>query len=113
MKLVLQAVTAIGITLVAQGGGQFREWKDAALADNPRLAPNKACAWMAPQTPYDLPIVSTAVVRAAGETPEYCRLVGLIQPEIRFEVNLPAVWNGRLYMFGNGGYAGEAIDNPA
>jgi feruloyl esterase len=33
-------------------------------------------------------------------------------PEVRFEVLLPARWNGRLYMFGNGGYAGEALDNP-
>src|SRR5262249_20733686 len=32
------------------------------------------------------------------------------QPEIRFEVNLPAVWNGRVYMFGNGGYAGESLE---
>jgi feruloyl esterase len=36
---------------------------------------------------------------------------GLIQPEIRFEVGLPASWNGRLYMFGNGGYAGENLAN--
>src|SRR4029079_15069132 len=94
MKLVLQAVTAIGITLVAQGGGQFREWKDAALADNPRLAPKQACAAMASQTAYDFSIVPTAVVRAAGETPEYCRLVGLIQPEIPFAVNLAAAGDG-------------------
>jgi len=32
---------------------------------------------------------------------------------VRFEVSLPTVWNGRLYMFGNGGYAGEALDAPA
>jgi feruloyl esterase len=32
---------------------------------------------------------------------------GLIQPEIRFELNLPANWNRRFYMHGNGGFAGE------
>src|SRR5215510_13269929 len=110
MKFVLQTVTAIGVTLLAQGT-QFREWKDTVLADNPQLKPKQACAAMVSQTTYDFSIVSATVVAAAGETPEYCRLVGLIQPEIRFEVSLPAAWNGRLYMFGNGGYAGEALDN--
>jgi len=33
-------------------------------------------------------------------------------PEIRFEVNLPASWNSRFYMTGNGGYAGESLDAP-
>ena len=39
--------------------------------------------------------------------PEHCRVTGLIQPEIRFEVNLPTKWNRRFYMHGNGGFAGE------
>jgi len=110
MKLAFQVVVAL---LLAQNSSQFRDWKDAALADHPQTKPKQACAAMVSQTGYDFSIVSAAVVPAAGDTPEYCRLVGLIQPEIRFEVNLPAAWNGRLYMFGNGGYAGEAIDAPA
>src|SRR5436190_21009924 len=107
MQLVFQAVTAIGMSLLAQGPGQFRDWKDTALADNPHLTPKQACRAMTAQTTYDFSILSASVVPAAGDTPEYCRVLGLIQPEIRFEVNLPASWNGRLYMFGNGGYAGE------
>ena len=47
-----------------------------------------------------------------GDTAAYCRVTGLVQPEVRFEVSLPAAWNGRLYMFGNGGFAGEAPDVP-
>jgi len=112
MKLVLQAVTAIGVTLVAQNGSQPRDWKETALADSPQLKPKQACAAMVSQTTYDFSIISATVVPASGEVPEYCRVVGLIPPEIRFEVNLPASWNGRLYMFGNGGYAGEPLDNP-
>jgi hypothetical protein len=34
-------------------------------------------------------------------------VTGVIAPEIRFEVNLPAAWNRRFYMHGNGGFAGE------
>jgi feruloyl esterase len=37
---------------------------------------------------------------------------GLLSPEIAFEVGLPAKWNGRFYMIGNGGFAGDALDNP-
>ena len=33
---------------------------------------------------------------------------GTLSPEIAFEVSLPAKWNGRFYMIGNGGHAGEA-----
>jgi Tannase and feruloyl esterase len=40
-------------------------------------------------------------------------VLGQILPEVRFELSLPAQWNGRLYMFGNGGYAGEALDAAA
>lgn len=111
MRPIFQAVAALAVTLVAQNNSQFRDWKDTALADNPRLAPKQACAALLAQTGYDFSIVSATPVPASADTPEYCRLVGLIQPEIRFEVNLPAAWNGRLYLFGNGGYAGEAIDN--
>ena len=99
--------------VVAHAQNQFRDWQDSALADNPRATPKQACAALASQTGYDFSIVSAGVLPAAAEVPEYCRVVGLIQPEIRFEVNLPATWNGRLYMFGNGGYAGESIDAAA
>src|SRR6185503_12128727 len=57
-------------------------------------------------------VTTATTVPAASDVPEYCRVSGLIQPEVRFEVTLPAVWNGRLYMFGNGGYAGESLDAP-
>ena len=36
----------------------------------------------------------------------------LVQPEIRIEVILPTRWNNRLYMFGNGGFAGDNLDAP-
>jgi feruloyl esterase len=112
MKLIFQTVTALGVTLLAQNGSHFRDWQDSALADSVKLTPKQACAALVSQTGYDVSIVSAAVVPAAADTPEYCRVAGLIQPEIRFEVNLPAAWNGRLYMFGNGGYAGEPLDAP-
>jgi feruloyl esterase len=32
-------------------------------------------------------------------------------PEVNIQVNLPTAWNGRLYMFGNGGWAGESFES--
>jgi cytochrome c5 len=52
------------------------------------------------------------VVPAEAAAPEFCRVLGQVAPEVRFEVSLPAAWNGRLYMFGNGGFAGESFTAP-
>jgi Tannase and feruloyl esterase len=63
-------------------------------------------------------ITEASVVAAAApknRNGEYCRLVGVINaqldttPDIRFEVNLPARWNGRALQMGGGGYNGEIV----
>jgi feruloyl esterase len=54
---------------------------------------------------------STAVP-GGSSAPAHCRVSGVIAPAIAFEVSLPERWNGRFYMIGNGGHAGEALDNP-
>ncbi|HEY7389260.1 MAG TPA: tannase/feruloyl esterase family alpha/beta hydrolase [Bryobacteraceae bacterium] len=38
-------------------------------------------------------------------------MTGVLSPEIAFEVSLPARWNGRFYMIGNGGLAGESMED--
>ena len=103
----------IGATLtpaLAQNSSQFREWTPAALADSTLVKPRAACATLVALTGFEFSISTATVVPASNDAPEYCRVLGLIQPEVRFDVSLPAAWNGRLYMFGNGGYAGESLD---
>src|SRR5437867_4741534 len=111
--VLITAVTTCSVGLFAQNSSQFRDWKPSALADSAQLKPRVACASLVSLTGYEFSVVSATTMRATDEAPEYCRVVGLVQPEIRFEVNLPASWNGRLYMFGNGGYAGEPINVAA
>jgi tannase/feruloyl esterase len=94
----------------AQNSSQFRDWRSSALSGGGEAKPAVACASLVSLTGYEFSVVSATVSPAASDAPEYCRVSGLIQPEIRFEVSLPTAWNGRLYMFGNGGYAGEALD---
>jgi hypothetical protein len=55
----------------------------------------------------DAKIESAVVVPATAAIPEHCDVRGTIWPEAKFAVNLPAVWNNRLFMAGNGGNAGR------
>jgi hypothetical protein len=71
------------------------------------------CASVARLATAETTIVSARLVPAADGVPEHCRVTGLIQPEIRFEVNLPSSWNRRFYMHGNGGFAGETPEFAA
>ncbi|HEX6998862.1 MAG TPA: tannase/feruloyl esterase family alpha/beta hydrolase [Gammaproteobacteria bacterium] len=90
-----------------------------ADADNARsrytvadVAPREECERLAD---LDLPEVVRLEARSvpAGDgAPPHCRVSGVLDPEIAFEVNLPAAWNGRFYMIGNGGHAGERPDAP-
>ena len=102
------AVFAVGVR--AQNNSQFRDWRPSALAGGGETKPAAPCASLIALTGYELSVSTAAVVPASADAPEHCRVTGLLPPEIRFELALPTAWNGRLYMFGNGGYAGEALD---
>jgi feruloyl esterase len=76
------------------------------------LAPRIACAKLSSFKDKDIVSLKTQVVPADSASPEHCRVSGVLSPEIGFEVNLPAQWNRRFYMIGNGGHAGEQPDDP-
>ena len=109
--VVLGMIAGMAMPGSGQGTTQFQRWNPTALAEPAALRPATSCAALVSMTGYDFSVTSATVVPASDDWPEYCRVVGLIQPEVRFDVSLPAVWNGRLYMFGNGGFAGESLDN--
>jgi feruloyl esterase len=76
------------------------------------LEPGKTCEALSKFKSRGILQITAATIPAAASVPAYCRVTGLLDPEIAFEVSLPAKWNGRFYMFGNGGHAGEALDEP-
>ena len=45
-------------------------------------------------------------------TPAFTRLEIRAAPALRIDLALPEEWNGRLYVHGNGGFAGEGVDSP-
>jgi hypothetical protein len=97
-------------TLLAQGAGsvQFRDWNPPPYNAKP-VAP---CSQLLGLTSFELSVITAAVSPATASAPEHCHVFMMAQPEINIEVNLPANWNGRFYMFGNGGWAGESFDAP-
>lgn len=99
---------ALAANLPGQGGGgvQFRDWNPPPSTGKP----STACRQLASLTGFDLSVISATLLPATGNSPEHCHVFLMAQPELNIEVNLPTNWNGRFYMFGNGGWAGESFD---
>jgi feruloyl esterase len=108
MRALILFLSAVAAWAQGGGGVQFRDY--GALPVGPK--PKVACDELRALTSFDMSVISSVAVPAAGTTPEHCRVSVLVPPEIHIEVNLPATWNSRLYMFGNGGFAGESFEAP-
>lgn len=106
---VLAALALIPAAAAAQNGYSFIDAdKSAVRYGVAPMKPAMSCAAVSGLATADTTILSARTVPAADGVPEHCRVTGLIAPEIRFELNLPANWNRRFYMHGNGGFAGES-----
>jgi feruloyl esterase len=84
-----------------------------ALVDYSRAdkEPRKTCAALNKFKSKEIAQITAVMIAATPAAPAHCRVTGLLRPEIAFEVSLPARWNSRFYMIGNGGHAGEALDD--
>ena len=104
---VLMALAAIPVRAQV-----FADLK-SALVDYSKsdIEPRKACDALGKFKSKEIVKIAAATMPAASGAPAHCRVTGLIAPEIAFEVSLPSKWNGRFYMIGNGGHAGEALDD--
>src|SRR5947208_13124197 len=60
----------------------------------------------------EVKIESATLTPASAKVPEHCDVRGTIWPENRFAVKLPAAWNNRFQMVGNGGTAGVISLGP-
>ncbi|MBS1857419.1 MAG: tannase/feruloyl esterase family alpha/beta hydrolase [Acidobacteria bacterium] len=91
-----------------QGGGrvQFRDLAPLPLTRKPAIA----CGDLRSLTDFELSVISARLIPASSEAPAHCRVDLMAQPRVNIQVNLPAAWNTRLYMFGNGGWAGETFE---
>lgn len=80
---------------------------------NGDIGPASSCSALGNLALREVVRMQVREIPAQGAVPAHCRVDGSIAPEITFQVNLPADWNGRFYMVGNGGHAGQQPDDPA
>jgi feruloyl esterase len=73
--------------------------------------PAQACEAMAAFAREDVTILWAVRRPDDGTRPDHCEVRAVIAPAINVRVQLPDAWNGRFFMAGNGGLAGEAVDN--
>ena len=102
----MRSLLAIAIGIVVPIAAAAQSLSQFERPKAPALAPKLACRDLRSLSGFEFSIDTATTL---GES---CVVQGLIQPEVRFEVGLPASWNGRLYMIGNGGYAGESLAVP-
>jgi feruloyl esterase len=76
------------------------------------LLPRESCAAIGRYKGREIVELHAAAIAADSSAPAHCRVTGTLSPEIAFEVSLPDRWNGRFYMIGNGGHAGESLEDP-
>jgi hypothetical protein len=109
---VLLALAAASVAAPAHGQ-PFSDLKNA-LVDYSKsdVEPRKACDALGQFKSKEIAQITATVVAASATAPAHCRVSGVLSPEIAFEVSLPAKWNGRFYMIGNGGHAGEGLEDP-
>jgi feruloyl esterase len=113
-SLALLAVVAVlnSATSIPVRAQAFAELKSSPVDySRAELLPKKSCADLARFKGKDIVQLAAEDVRVNGSVPANCRVSGVLSPEIAFEVSLPSRWNGRFYMIGNGGHAGEALDD--
>jgi hypothetical protein len=110
--LVGVAVLAAASTPTARAQA-FADAKNALVNySKADLEPGKACEALGNFKTEEIVQITAAKVPSAAGVPAFCKVSGLLNPEIAFEVSLPDKWNGRFYMIGNGGHAGEALNDP-
>jgi len=115
-----RAVAALLCTSSLLAAGTAPAWAQAfSNLGNARVAysraelkPAKSCEALDDAKFGEIVAIESVTVPASASAPAFCRVTGTLAPEIAFEVSLPANWNGRFYMIGNGGHAGDTLDAP-
>ena len=102
--LTAAAVAAVCAFVAASGGPAAQ----APASSSP------ACADLSGLELMDVRIGAAEAVAAADGVPAHCRVTGVIETEINFELLLPEAgdWNGRFLMGGGGGFVGS-VQNQA
>ncbi len=107
-------VAVLGSLVPAQLRAQdFTDLRSALVNySKAEIEPREACAKLSGYKSKEIAQIMASMMPASDAVVAHCRVSGRLVPDIAFEVSLPAKWNGRFYMIGNGGLAGESLDDP-
>ena len=113
---ILGVVTAAVMCVLSSPPAAAQAFADAGTSaskySQARAVTGTHCQALSQHQAKDLLAISAAAMTAVPGVPAHCRVSGVLAPEIAFEVSLPERWNGRFYMIGNGGHAGESLEDP-
>lgn len=100
--------------VMAQNGNSFLGAAESRVpyTDTP-FAPQMQCSDFISRTTSDFSVLSAELHVGVEDSPDHCHIIAVIPPEIVFEVTMPVAWNGRFYMHGNGGFAGQSLESMA
>jgi hypothetical protein len=102
----LITATCCCLAMLSAQAGPFKNASQARVDySKTNLAAKQSCQSMLSFTTVEFSVISAELIN------DTCRVTGVIPSEIRFEVNLPNAWNGRFMMTGNGGLAGQPLED--
>jgi hypothetical protein len=115
VRLMILMLTMVVLPFLSSPPALAQAFADAdsavAAYTKAQTEPRETCASLAQYRRSELREIHAEHIAATESTPGFCRVTGVLAPEVAFEVALPDRWNGRLYMIGNGGLAGESLED--
>ncbi len=93
--------------------GIFSEWQSSNVNYSLKTVLSRAnCESLQSWSVYPAQVlIAREGVRQDG-LPSYCDVLGHIHDNIKFRMFLPTEWNGRFFLVGNGGLAGDDLLEP-
>ena len=97
---------ALGALFIAAAAGASDDDRDAEHDRHHRHDRASRCEALAGKHIAGAHLSAAVTVAATATAPTYCRVQGLIEPKLNFELRLPTEWNQKLHYGGGGGYNG-------
>ncbi len=119
-RIIIQAVLSFSMltlfssqNIVAEEIGIFSDWQSSPVefSETPyrsKIDCESLRSWSAEPAQV---LIAKTISKADGQ-PAYCDVLGHIQANIKFRLFMPTKWNGRFFMVGNGGLAGDDLLEP-
>jgi hypothetical protein len=116
MLAIILGVICFGTPIAAHATATCSSLRNVALVDLPNAPTNIISGVDVPTTvgqppKYYVPSEFSATPIGGGvmrstDLPAYCEVTGIVAPQVKFQLRMPANWNGKFLMQGCGGMCG-------